>query len=101
MALNKYFIDIFTEMFKRVKLDFDPELIKSPDWYQLSSWTPEQMEDFKQWFINYVMTTPGAKKVLFPMHRHISKQDLDGVADMFLLQYGWTTQLEGENNGEA
>jgi hypothetical protein len=54
IAMNKYdkFVKkALNEMFVRVGAEYDEEFVKEDGWYSKKTWTKDQREDFKNWFI--------------------------------------------------
>jgi hypothetical protein len=50
--LNNFFQKAIDEMFKRVGFaGFDSDFAKQDGWYSKKSWTPEQRNQFRDWFI--------------------------------------------------
>jgi len=74
------------EMFLRVGLVYpDTEFTSDPEWYRKRTWTEQQEKDFETWM----------KKFLYSRfkRRGWTKKDVDLEVGMFLLNYGWKTDL--------
>jgi hypothetical protein len=69
------------KMFQIAGHDYHEKIFKQPDWYQRYTWSPEQEEKFKKWFI------PVAAKEL-----HISKKYAEGEYAYFNLMWGFSSE---------
>jgi hypothetical protein len=81
--MNKYdkFVQkAFDKMFDVIGMKFDEEFVKQEDWYQKKTWTSEQEQDFKKWFIQE------AKKDL-----KFNKTMAEREHTWFNLKWGWKT----------
>lgn len=87
--LNK----IMREMCKRAGAHFDKIDFKKRDWFTRYSWTESEQEDFKKWFIGYLMKSRKARDELL----EIPIKNLERIkkaASWFLLDYGWKLKRE-------
>lgn len=65
--------------------DIDP---KKPNWFLKYSWTLEQEDDFRKYFIKYLMDSAEARKEI--METPIkNKKVISGLVEFFILVYGW------------
>lgn len=49
---DKFVAKALDKMFQYVGFEkLDEEFVKQQDWYQQKTWTRDQSDDFKQWFI--------------------------------------------------
>lgn len=81
--MNKYdkFVQkAFDKMFDVIGMKFDEEFVRQEDWYQQKTWTSEQEQDFKKWFIQE------AKKDL-----KFNKTMAEREHAWFNLKWGWKT----------
>ena len=65
---------------------------KASNWFWEHTWTAEQEQEFRAWLINYLKTTPAARRELMRFPSLQGKRDLERFADLFLLNYGWKTK---------
>lgn len=91
LSIDKEVEFILREMFKRVNLEYDSELVRQPDWYYKASWTRKQEADFINWLSKYL------KRI----HPYLSKQRAAKEAASLVFHIGWitdgdTTQLTPE-----
>lgn len=79
------FSELLPEMFNRVGLTGNDinDLTKIPSWFTTQNWTTAQEREFKFWLIDKLRTKLNLT----------CKQALR-EADMFLLNYGWSTGQE-------
>ena len=76
---DKFLIKALDKMFKCVGFDsFDREFTEQDNWYAKKTWTHEQYEEFKKWFIS-----EGKKDLKFN-ERAIQKEYA-----WFDLKWGW------------
>ena len=80
--MNKYgkFINkALDKMFQMVGFEsVDENFVKQEDWYSKKTWTKDQSEEFKNWFIK-----EGKKDLKF------TKQMMEKEHAWFNLKYGW------------
>lgn len=77
--IEKFFQKALDVMFRSVGFDgFDEEFSKKSDWYARREWTPQQKDDFRNWFIS------SSRKDL-----KWSKQLADKEFALFDLIWGW------------
>lgn len=51
--VDKFISEALDEMFKRVGFDgFDREFTNQDGWYCKKSWSTEEFNDYKKWFLN-------------------------------------------------
>jgi len=73
------------EMFKRVGEKYpNKKLTDQKEWYCKRTWSEEEEEDFRVWMRKYL-------KKKYP---NWTKHTLDKEIGMFLLMWGWKTQLK-------
>ena len=78
---DKFLEKALDKMFQYVGFEkWDREFTKQQDWYSLKSWTSNQENDYKQWFLQEI------KKDL-----KINKQLAEKEWGYFLLMWGWRT----------
>jgi hypothetical protein len=76
---DKFLKKALDKMFTFVGFDqFDEEFAKQEDWYSKKTWTQEQSQEFKKWFI-----AEGKKDLKF------SKQMMEKEHSWFDLKWGW------------
>ncbi|MGA2245994.1 MAG: hypothetical protein ABSH48_13420 [Verrucomicrobiota bacterium] len=75
---DKFLGKVLRRMFRAVGRVYAPEFTRKPDWFRRSSWTVEQENDFKAYFVRQAMRDFGLYK------RQAVKE-----AWWFLLFYGW------------
>jgi len=76
---DKFLIKALDKMFKCVGFDsFDREFTEQDNWYTKKTWTQEQSEEFKKWFM-----AEGKKDLKF------NKQMLHKEYAWFDLKWGW------------
>ncbi len=84
--MNKYnkFIDkALDKLFQAVGFEqFDPKFAEQENWYQLKTWTSEQEDNFKNWFVKEYKKD--LKCTRFMAEREHS---------WFNLKWGWKTAL--------
>jgi len=71
------------EMFDRVGLEYPNELTKEPEWFLLAHWTSKEEQSFKDWMIKFLKD-----------NTRYNKETRDLETNMFLLMWGWTTNLK-------
>ena len=78
---DKFLEKALDKMFQYVGFEkWDREFTKQQEWYSLKSWTSNQENDYKQWFLQEI------KKDL-----KINKQLAEKEWGYFLLMWGWRT----------
>lgn len=88
---NPTYRTLFEEMCKVVNVDPETIDFKEKQWYLSYEWTRSQEQQYKKWFIDYIM---GDKERLRNLKGNIfkrSKKHIEKMADEFLLCYGWRT----------
>ena len=76
--------DCLKEMFKRVGEEFpNKELTDKQNWYTLRTWTEEEENNFRKWM-------EGHLKKRYSM----TQKKRDSEIGMFLLNWGWKTEME-------
>jgi hypothetical protein len=90
---NEYFAHVIKEMCNRVGADYDKLDPKKEDWYLEYSWTEKEQDDFKEWVVDYLYRSTGARKAIlnFPLK---NKTKIRKAVDWFLFDYGWTLKNE-------
>lgn len=76
---NKLFDECITEMFRRVGVKYRPSYCKKDGWFLKKSWSAEEEKSFMDW-----------------MRKRLRKAKLlrpDYETSMFVLMYGWRTNL--------
>jgi hypothetical protein len=78
------------EMFKRVGLELTIEEIRdyasNPEWYSTKSWTQEEENAYKRWLT-----------ALLIAKTKYTKRFVEKAVNMFVFNYGWTTQKVGDD----
>ena len=69
---------LLKEMFKRVGVEYNKNIVKEDGWYLRYTWSEEDQEDFKDFMVNHLCKSLNYNKVF-----------AEKEADMFLLNYGW------------
>jgi len=89
--MGKHLIIILTEMFRRVGVEYKPELSQGERWYEAHEWTDEESDSFVEWMSDYLYTNSEARKEImnFP---HKSKKKCRATAVTFNLWFGWKTK---------
>ena len=78
--------ECLAEMFKRVGAKYPwLELTRYKEWYNRRTWTEDEENDFKKWMRSFL------KK-----RYRWTKKKLEWEIDMFLLMWGWKTNIGGE-----
>lgn len=81
---DKFLIKALDKMFKCVGFDsFDKEFTDQDNWYNKKTWTRNQSQEFKKWFVS-----EGKKDLKF------NAQKMEKEHAWFDLKWGWT--VEGE-----
>ena len=82
---NLVFSEFLPEMFRRVGLNENDinDLTKLPNWFTSQQWTEKDEKEFKEWLVGRIRY-----KV------RLTKRAAEQVADMFILNYGWSTGVE-------
>lgn len=81
---------IIKEMHETIGVDFDGFENKE-GWMSEHSWTPQQKESFKEWFIGYLRSNKEAREeILIEGGRYWGKEYLERVWKEFDFQYGWS-----------
>lgn len=76
---DKFLKKSLDKMFQTVGFEsFDGDFTEEPEWYNKKTWTKEQSEEFKAWFI-----TEGKKDLKF------TKQMMEKEHAWFDLKWGW------------
>lgn len=92
--IEKFTTKMLERMFKQVGLKYTKEATSSQEWYLAHTWTPENEEIFRQYFI-----TEGRKDLKW------NKKYAEKQAGMFILSYGWKCQTSDvyavAGNGET
>jgi len=82
---------IMTEMCNIVGADWSKIDPKKKDWFKKYSWTEKQMEEFKNWIVNYLYTnTEARKEILTSGGRRVPKYKIKKAITWFILDYGWS-----------
>jgi len=86
--MGRYLNVVMREMCKRVGADFKKINPKKEGWYLTYSWTIEQEEKFKEWFVDYLYKNTKARNEIlaFPLK---NKKHIERALSWFLLDYGW------------
>ena len=80
---NKFITKAFDKLFQAVGFDqFDESFTKHENWYWLKTWSLQQEEDFKDWFIKE------AKKDL-----KFTRAMAEREHSWFNLKWGWKTTI--------
>lgn len=91
--MGKYFEKIMEKMCSYVDVKWKDINPKKEKWYMEYSWTAEQLNDFENWFIDYLYNNSEARKeILTSGKRKITKKQITKAVDEFLLNYGWTVK---------
>ena len=79
------FCELLPEMFKRVGLKKTAinDLTKKPNWFTEVNWTEKEEATFRKWLVSKL-----TKRL------NITKEEAEEKAEIFLLQYGWSTGNE-------
>jgi hypothetical protein len=82
---NLVFSEFLPEMFRRVGLDGSDinDLTKLPNWFTSKQWTEKDEQEFKEWLV---------ERIRYKVK--LTKRAATQVADMFVLNYGWSTGVE-------
>jgi len=72
------------EMFRRIGLEYSPDIVKRDKWYLEHSWTVDEEEEYRQWLVNELRMD----------FRYYSKRIAEYEAAFFIMNYGWTTKVE-------
>lgn len=66
-------------------------------WYMGHTFTEEQSEEFKKWFVNYLYKNTEAQIAIFNSGRHDTpKRELKNYVNSFYFNYGWSTETKEE-----
>jgi hypothetical protein len=85
---NKYLDEIMNEMFRRVGLEYKEDKVKEQDWFLQASWTEEEQNDFKEWFVTYLSNNKSAIEDLYENSLNNKQLNRERAA-MFVFNYGW------------
>lgn len=78
--IQKFMNDAFNEMFIRVGFNcFDVDFTKNPNWYTLKSWTMDEENSYRDWFITEYRKRFRSRKAY-----------AEDECRWFLFNYGWT-----------
>jgi hypothetical protein len=102
LNLNEHMVYLLEAMCSRVdtsldKLNFEKIDGKYEFPYKDYEWTPEKQKEFSTWAVDYLYDNSKARKAVTTCGRN--KSCLRLAIGMFLLQWGWTFKMEGEENG--
>lgn len=89
--MNRSTKEILTKMFSIVGEEFYEEDVQESDWYMKFSWTLEQEKEFKDWMIDFLYTTPYARREMM-RNPTKNKKYIVRVVDEFIFNYGFTTK---------
>ena len=70
--------EILREMFSRVSVEYDEELVQQKNWFLTHTWSKEDQNSFREWLIAYLM-----KK------RRCTKRMAEKNSAYMLLSFGW------------
>lgn len=87
--MNESLVIILKHMCEVAGCDYDTIDFKSNDWYTTYTWSDEQQNEFVEWMIDYLKTSPIARKNLNILSS--SKQTLRKASEFFVSMYGWKT----------
>jgi hypothetical protein len=77
--VDKFMAEALDEMFKRVGFEgFDKEFTNQENWYSKKSWTKEDSEKYREWFVNRFAKT-------FKCHKSLAEKEFC----WFNLMWGW------------
>lgn len=77
--VDKFMMEALNEMFKRVGFEgFDKEFTNQENWYSKKSWTNEEFEKYKEWFVNRFAKA-------FKCHKSLAEKEFS----WFNLMWGW------------
>lgn len=80
--ITKFMEKALDKMFQSVGMEkWDKSFTDQPEWYSLKTWTPEQSNEFKAWFLAQI------KKDL-----KINKPSAEKEWNWFNLKWGWKEQ---------
>ena len=86
--MNESLQTILTKMCEVVGTDPTVIDFKEKDWFLKHTWTEEQEENFKKWFVNFLKTNSKARQQLLE-HPNATKKILEKAATEFVFNYGW------------
>lgn len=80
---DKFVFKALDKMFSYVGFEkYDPEFTKQENWYTLKTWSNDQEEDFKKWFIKE-----------YKKGFRATNQEAEKNWSWFNLMWGWKTSL--------
>lgn len=88
----KYHWIIFQKMYEAINLPFDNACVMDPDWSSKHSWTKEQKELFKQWYLDYLWNNKEARQEMIPrlsLKESRKKKIIKESFCWFDMNYGW------------
>jgi len=84
----KYTQRVIEKMCKVVGADINKINFKKKEWFTKHSWTEEEQDEFTKWLSKYLYNNREAREELMACPIKC-KRSTDGVARMFMLNYGW------------
>lgn len=85
--LGKHIRLIIKKMFDIAGIEFETVDLKSQNWYNKYTWNKQQEQKYREWWINYLYSTPDASYELYNT-RYTTKKQLAEMWGWFNLQYG-------------
>lgn len=66
------------------------------NWYMKYNWDIKTETKFSKWMADYIHKMPGAQEELYGKSR-MSKKACTQATQLFIMSYGWKTNLESNN----
>ena len=85
--INAFIEKALVEMFERVNAEYTKEFVARLDWYQKYSWTQEEEDAYRDWFLKEI------KKDL-----KLTKKEGLKEFQWFCLDYGWKLKESQESS---
>jgi hypothetical protein len=86
---------VLRELCKRVKADYKKINFSEPDWFMQKSWTEQEQEKFRLWFVKQLESKTEMRRLMeIPL-----KQNIEKFASFFCLMYGWKIKETVPNPG--
>lgn len=86
--MNKELEIVIRKMCEVVDVNFDTFEFKG-EWYLKHSWTEDQMEEFRKWFVDHLYISDSARHAFMAVPKK-NKKAINETWDYFNLQYGWS-----------
>lgn len=86
--MNKYLKKVLQEMCNRVGTSFDKIDFEKEGWFNQHTWSEEEENYFKSWFINYLLNNKEARQSLMK-YPTVQYRYIKEMIDDWVFSFGW------------